>query len=211
MSADIPLQNFRQYHAESPDVSPPRPPYSRPEDRDGHDKPEEEQEDREIQHLLEHIEHDEVPKAKWSSLFAFTTWKHSVVLGGALFLSLVSGLILPAMSILLGRIFGEFAEVGSKEITLEEFMSRTRVHALHVAILGLVGWALNSGFFSAWIYFGELQAKTVRVKMFEGMIFKELDWYENRKNGLQALMSKCQTLVSHSSQGPRANDRGIDK
>ncbi|KUJ18851.1 P-loop containing nucleoside triphosphate hydrolase protein [Mollisia scopiformis] len=43
--------------------------------------------------------------------------------------------------------------------------------------------------------FGELQAKSLRLQMFEGMLDKNMEWYDLRQDGVGALMIRIQTQI----------------
>jgi ATP-binding cassette subfamily B (MDR/TAP) protein 1 len=65
--------------------------------------------------------------------------------------------------------------------------------ALALVGLGSASWLLNGGYFMLWLAFGELQAKSVREKLFDGMLEKDMEWYDMRKNGIGALVPRFQT------------------
>ncbi|KAI5803723.1 P-loop containing nucleoside triphosphate hydrolase protein [Geopyxis carbonaria] len=136
---------------------------------------------------------DQYPEKKWSCLFAFVGRHHWIVLATTIVLSILSGLILPAMSILMGRIFGAFSKLGSGQLTATKFVDEVKIHVMGLMILGFVSWILRSSFFAAWLFFGELQSRAVKAVLFRKLIDKDLEWYENQRNGLSALLSKCQT------------------
>ena len=63
--------------------------------------------------LLSDKQDAEKNKVSWRSLFTFTDRRNAVVLTAALALSTISGLVLPGMAILMGKIFSAFAGFGS--------------------------------------------------------------------------------------------------
>lgn len=195
MAVEIGLQEFRKpVHPQSPVDPAHRTSYRSSFDHPGEQEPLEEHSSGEgLQKLLQDIDDETRPKATWLSLFSFTKRRHWPILTLSIFLSVASGLIIPIMSVLLGQTFGAFASLGSGAMTTEDFTKKITTGVIQMSALGFAGWVSHGGFFAAWLYFGELQAKTVREMLFEGLIFKELAWYENRKNGLSALLSKCQT------------------
>ncbi|KAF8245217.1 P-loop containing nucleoside triphosphate hydrolase protein [Wilcoxina mikolae CBS 423.85] len=118
-----------------------------------------------------------------------------MVLSTALFLSTISGFVLPGMSILLGSIFGAFAGFGSGALEPGEFMARVTNYITYLTLLGCASWLLNGAFFASWLWFGELQAKAAREKLFDSLIDKEIGWFEERKDGVSAMLSKGQTQI----------------
>ena len=140
---------------------------------------------------------DEKKVVPWMSLFVFANRRHTIVLGAALVLSVISGLVIPGMSIMMGMIFGAFAQFGSGTLGPEVFMDKVKKYTLWLTILGCCSWLLNGAFFSLWLWFGELQAKSARDKLFDSLISKELSWFEERKNGVSAMITGSQTWVAH--------------
>ena len=135
------------------------------------------------------------PKASWLSLFAFTSRRHLAVLSAAILLSTASGLVLPCMSVLIGKTFGTFAGLGSGTLNAKEFAAQASVSITYLTLLGCGSWLLHGAFFASWLWFGELQAKAARDQLFESLIEKELCWFEERKDGVSATISKSQTYV----------------
>jgi hypothetical protein len=45
---------------------------------------------------------------------------------------------------------------------------------------------------SSWMTFGESQAKSARDRMFEGMLDKEMEWYDSQQVGIGALLIRVQ-------------------
>ena len=61
--------------------------------------------------------------------------------------------------------------------------------------LGGASWLFNSIQFSAWLAFGELQAKGARDRLFTSLLGKEIEWYDRRKNGIHALLPRLQAQI----------------
>ncbi|KAL9611484.1 MAG: hypothetical protein Q9167_003882 [Letrouitia subvulpina] len=61
--------------------------------------------------------------------------------------------------------------------------------------LGCASGLLNAGFFMLWLAFGELQAKSVRDKLFGGILEKDMEWFDMRKDGVEALIQRVQTQI----------------
>ena len=141
-------------------------------------------------------ENDElVERAQWRSLFAFTTKTHVLPLTVGLALSVGSGIVIPALSLFLGRIFGFFSDFGAGRISGSELTQKVASNALTLVGLASVSWFLNGTFFMFWLAFGELQAGSVRDKLFDGMLKKDTEWYDMRKSGVGALIPRLHTYV----------------
>jgi hypothetical protein len=132
-------------------------------------------------------------KVSWRSLFAFTNKRHFLVLTVAILLSVISGLVIPGMSILLGKVFGAFAGFGSGALSPAMFMDEVTKAIVYLTLLACASWLLNGTFFACWLWFGELQAKAAREKLFESLITRDVEWFEERTNGVSAMLSKSQT------------------
>ncbi len=139
------------------------------------------------------IRPDEQPRrARWSALFNFTTRQHAVPLTLALVFSVISGIVIPAVSIFMGRIFNQFTEFGGGKIGGQELVRKVSVNCIALVAIGTGSWLLNGGYFMFWLVFGELQAKSVRDKLFDGLMQKDMEWYDLRKNGVGALIPRLQ-------------------
>ena len=130
---------------------------------------------------------------EWRCLFHFTSKRHLFPLALALSLSVASGVIIPALAILLGKVFGLFTEFGASQISGHDLIKKVSVYGIALAGLGSASGLLNNGFFMIWIVFGELQAKNVRENLFDGMLEKDMEWYDIQTAGVDALITRLQT------------------
>lgn len=131
-------------------------------------------------------------RAGWLSLFNFTSKHHTPTLTIALILSIISGIVIPAVSIFLGKIFNLFTEYASGKISGHVLVSKVSINCIALVAIGVGSWALNGGYFMFWLVFGELQAKSVRDRLFDGLMQKDMEWYDMRKNGVSALIPRLQ-------------------
>ena len=111
----------------------------------------------------------------------------------ALFFSIAAGIVAPALAIFLGKIFDLFTNFGAGEISELDLVKDVSTYAIVLAGLGTASGLLLGGYFMLWLVFGELQAKGVREKLFEGMIDKSMGWYDMQKDGIDTLVSRTQT------------------
>jgi ATP-binding cassette, subfamily B (MDR/TAP), member 1 len=137
-------------------------------------------------------ETDLVKRPGWRSLFNFTTRIHLVPLALAIIFSVASGIIIPVLAILLGKLFGLFTEFGADKISGSELVKKVSIYGIALVGLGSASGLLNAGYFMVWLIFGELQAKSVRDRLFDGMLEKDMEWYDMRKNGVDTLISRLQ-------------------
>ena len=135
----------------------------------------------------------EADTASWRSLFIFTTREHSAAIGFSAISTILAGLLKPTAAIFFGNIFSILAKFGGGTLDANGMLKEISTWCLALTILGLAAWVFEGFFLSAWIIFGELQAKSVRQKMFTGMLDKEMEWYDLREDGIGSLLIRIQT------------------
>ena len=131
--------------------------------------------------------------ARWRALFNFTTRAHVLPLSVGVLLSIASGIIIPALALLLGKVFDSFTDFGAGKISGSELIQNVSHNAIFIVALGSASWLLNGSYYMFWLIFGELQAKSVRDKLFSGMLQKDMEWYDMRKAGVSAMIPRLQT------------------
>ncbi|KAI4731384.1 putative ABC transporter [Aureobasidium sp. EXF-10728] len=134
---------------------------------------------------------DDVHAAPWRALFFFTTKSHLICLFIGLAAALAVGGITPAQSYLLGKAFNAFTSPSSPSAVLESVTNYT----IYLVAVGVGSWLVHFVFFSAWLAFGELQANSARERLFLGMLSKEIEWYDMRKNGIGAMIPRLQAQI----------------
>lgn len=131
--------------------------------------------------------------ASWRSLFNFTSKRDTIPLVLALIFSIAAGIIAPALAVFLGNIFDLFTTFGAGEISGSDLVKRISTYAIILAGLGTASGLLHAVYFMLWLVFGELQAKHVRERLFDGMLQKDMGWYDMRTDGIDTLVSRLQT------------------
>ena len=129
-------------------------------------------------------------RPSWRSLFNFTSRSHIFILLLAITFSVASGVVIPTLAFFLGKQFDSFTSFGAGEISGPDLVKKVSTYGIKLAGLGLASGLLNGGYFILWLLFGELQARNVRGKLFEGMLEKDMDWYDMRKAGVDTLISR---------------------
>jgi ATP-binding cassette subfamily B (MDR/TAP) protein 1 len=132
-------------------------------------------------------------KTTWLSLFAFTTTSHIPTLIPAIILTTLAGGLKPTISIFLGHILDDLASYVSGTITQAELLQDVSKWCIILVGLGVGAWLTNGGFFALWLAFGEAQAKSARVKIFKGMLEKEMSWFDLQRDGTGSLLVRIQT------------------
>ena len=129
----------------------------------------------------------------WRALFNFTDQSHLIVLTPAVLLSALSGVLLPAVAILMGKYFDALAKYGAGTITDHELVQKVLFITYGLIAIGAATWLLKGGYFTLWLVFGEMQAKRVRDNLFQSLLLKDLEWFEMRSSGVGSLLSRLQT------------------
>ena len=131
--------------------------------------------------------------ASWRSLFAFTNRQHTGYLVLSLISSIGAGIPQPTSAIFYGYIFSDLAQYGSGNATGKDTLNNISIWCIALTVVGVVAWVLQGGSLSSWMIFGEVQAKTVRQAMFEGMLEKDMEWYDLREDGVASLLVRIHT------------------
>ena len=137
-------------------------------------------------------ESDQAIKARWWSLFNFTSKLHTVCLTLAILLSVVSGAIIPTLAVLLGKLFDTFTAYGAKHTSGPDLLTQASELAVALIALGSASGILNGLYFTSWVIFGELQAKSASEELFDGMVDKDMAWYDTHTTGIETLISRLQ-------------------
>lgn len=128
-----------------------------------------------------------VKHPSWKSLFSFTTFNYLLILLSAVCCSLCSGAMVTINSYLLGKIFGCFTEFNSGSITNVEFKSQIATYNIYIVIIATSSWVFNSVAFFLWHAFSEFQARNARVRIFNSLLVRKIEWFDRRKDGTTAL------------------------
>lgn len=138
---------------------------------------------------------DQPEHANWRALFGFTERSHLPILLCAIMFSLASGIVIPALAVFLGKLFDVFTTFGVGEISGLDLLKKVSTYGIALAGLGSASGVLNAFYLGFWLLFGELQAKSAREKLFDGMVEKDMEWYDMRKAGIDTLISRQQTYA----------------
>ena len=128
----------------------------------------------------------------WRSLFHFTSRRHVCSLTLALFFSIASGIVAPALALFLGKVFDQFSEYGSGKVESKVFIDKVTLYAISLCGLGAASGILNGAFYGFWLAFGELQASSAREQLFTNLLDKEVEWFDMRATGIETVVSRLQ-------------------
>ena len=138
---------------------------------------------------------EEFIKAPWRALFFFTTRANTPLLILAIAISVIAGVLDPAKTYLMGKAFGGFTSYAAGNLTSDEFIHLEKKYVYYLLIVSGGAWLLSSLELTCWLAFGELQAKSARSRLFHGLLRKEIEWYDLRKNGIGALLPRIQAQI----------------
>lgn len=129
---------------------------------------------------------------QWKDLFNFVTRKHIPLMVLAISLSVTCGLAVPANAYLLGKVFDVFSKHAMGTITGDKLKSDVAKYCVYLIGLAAGNWLLNTLYFTSWILFGETQARSARERVFAALMKRNMTWYDQRKNGVAALVPRLQ-------------------
>lgn len=132
-------------------------------------------------------------KPAWKSMFAFTVRGHLAVMIPAWISSMIAGGIKPCMAIFMGFIFDDIAKYVAGSSNYSSMIGSISKWCIVLTGLGLGSFLANAGFFGLWLIFGESQAKQARERLFTGLLRREMEWYDLRKDGISPVLIRIQT------------------
>ncbi|KAK3075923.1 ATP-dependent permease [Teratosphaeriaceae sp. CCFEE 6253] len=138
---------------------------------------------------------EEAQAAPWKALFFFTTKANLPVLIAGVTCSVIAGAASPIQLYLTGKLFEGFTSYASGAWTAEELMHEQTKYVIYLVAVAGATWLFFSLEFMLWLAFGELQAKSARDRLFHGLLEKDIEWYDMRKNGIGALLPRLQAQI----------------
>ncbi|KAJ4992694.1 ABC a-pheromone efflux pump [Stagonosporopsis vannaccii] len=131
----------------------------------------------------------------WKALFSFTTISHLAVLISAFASAAAAAATLPIFSIVYGLIFGAYSDHGAGRTNGDELLSEVSRLCLILVGVAAANWVFNSIFFFLFLLFGELQAKSARIRIFNVLIQKDMAWFDMRESGIAAFLPTIQLHI----------------
>lgn len=131
-------------------------------------------------------------ETSWKTLFSFTSRKHlPVLITGSIF-ALFAGCVTPILAVLLGNVFDAFTSFGAGQADADTLRSKIATNCLGMVGLGAAGWFLNGAYFMIFVAFGEFQAASIRRKVFQELLKRDIEWFEAQREGSGAFLSGIQ-------------------
>ncbi|EMF16331.1 bile salt export pump [Sphaerulina musiva SO2202] len=141
------------------------------------------------------IEETPTKPPPWRVLFAFTIPRMVPLLVAGIIVSIAAGATAPAQNLFVGDLFEGFTGFSGGTLSKEEFLKKETKYILYVVAIAAASWVLHSLEFMIWLAFGELQAASARDRLFHGLMAKETEWYDLRKNGIGAQLPRMQAQI----------------
>lgn len=136
---------------------------------------------------------EERPRPSYKGLYRFYTHTDLPLLLPAVITSVASGILVPAFSILLGKIFTSLGAFGNGQITATEMEGQVTLFVIGICIVGAAAWGLGWAHMSLWLAFGENTARRAREQILKGLMDKSMTWYDEKSanNGVSGYMNKA--------------------
>lgn len=100
-----------------------------------------------------------------------------------------------AYALLLGQIFQVISDYGSGTLSAHDTLTEVGKWCLGLTALG-VGMAVCAALLMGlWIVHGEARARTVRLRLFQSLLGKEMAWFDTRGGGMASLMTEQYTQI----------------
>ncbi|KAI0390783.1 P-loop containing nucleoside triphosphate hydrolase protein [Xylariaceae sp. FL0594] len=133
------------------------------------------------------------PNPSFRDLFTFTTWKQSGLLVAGVTAAILSGALKTSMSILFGRIFAVIAQYGSGKLSGADALAEVSSWCVLLVVVGVSGWLVNFAFMFSWVTFSEVQARNIRCEIFQGLLDKDMSWFDGQEDGIASVLVRTQT------------------
>jgi len=133
------------------------------------------------------------PIPTYKGLYRFTTKRDTALLLPAVAVSIASGTLTPAFTILLGKIFTSFGSFSSGQISGQDLQHQVTLYVIGICIIGAAAWGLGWAHMSLWLANGENTAKRARKMILKGLMQKNMTWYDQKTtdNGVSGHMNKA--------------------
>lgn len=140
------------------------------------------------------------PMPSYRGLFRFNTRSDLALLIPALATSIASGVLVPAFSILMGKIFTSFGDFSGGQISASELERQVTLFVIGICIVGVAAWGLGWAHMALWLGFGENVAKRAREQVMKGLLEKSITWYDKKgtDNGVSGSMNKAIKYIPNS-------------
>lgn len=139
------------------------------------------------------IPEEERPVPSYRGLYRFCNTADLALLLPAVAVSIASGTLVPAFTILLGKIFQKFGSFSSGQISARDLEPQVTPFVVGICIVGAAAWGLGWAHMALWLAFGENTARRAREQIMKGLLEKNMTWYDSKvvDNGVSGSMNKA--------------------
>lgn len=136
---------------------------------------------------------EERPTPSYRGLYRFTTKADLTILLPAIAVSIASGCLIPAFTILLGKIFTSFGAFSTGNLSGGDLEQQVVPFVIGICIVGVAAWGLGWANMALWLAFGENTARRARERIMKGLLEKNMTWFDQRvvDNGVSGSMNKA--------------------
>lgn len=114
----------------------------------------------------------------------------------ALFATAASAAVAAAKTtyaLLLGEIFQVITNYGSGTLSAHDTLQQVVTWCLALTALGIGMAVFSSLLMMLWILNGETRARTVRIRLFQALLAKDMTWFDTRRGSIASLMTEQYT------------------
>jgi ABC transporter transmembrane region len=148
---------------------------------------------------IHEITGEESPKPSYRGLYRFCTDADLALLLPAIAVSIASGLIIPAFTILLGKIFTSFGSFSTVQASPNDLNRQVTPFVAGICVIGAVAWVLGWARMALWLTFGEDAARRARERIMKGLLEKDITWFDEKvvDEGVSGNMNKVVKYYIH--------------
>lgn len=136
---------------------------------------------------------NERPGPTYRGLYRFCSAADFALLIPAIAVSIASGILTPAFTVLLGKIFTSIAAFSKGQISGHELEEQIKPLVIGICVLGVGAWGFGWAHMSMWLAFGENVRKRAKEAVFKGLLEKNMTWFDQKvvDNGVSGYMNKA--------------------
>lgn len=135
-------------------------------------------------------------KARWRSLFRFTTLRQLPLILVAFVITIAVSATKIVFAFYLGQLFELFTQFGNGTTKGPQMLEGVRSNILILLGIGGASWVLNACFLFTWVTFAELQVICARQRLFAKLLDQDLSWFDMKEQGMGSFLSHSQKQVS---------------
>ncbi|CRG90127.1 Mating factor M secretion protein mam1 [Talaromyces islandicus] len=131
-------------------------------------------------------------KARWRSLFRFTTIRQLPLILVAFVLTIAVSATKIVFAFYLGQLFELFTQLGNGTTKGPQMLEGVRLNIFVLLVIGGASWVLNACFLFIWVTFAEFQVRCARQRLFAKLLDQDLAWFDMKEQGMGSFLSHSQ-------------------